>query len=133
MNLLRARSALSRSKGAARTFACGSLSSILRSRAFFSVSSRSLIQAPDFSMDELALLKRRSTFHRLHQRRNLDGREIGEGVRHRVWQNDLVVVPHRPAGIDDVRDVSLALRRLGPQQRLAGAGKHLRGVVLVEQ
>src|SRR6266436_2525640 len=46
MNLLRARSALSRSKGAASTFACASLSSIIRSRAFFSVSSRSLISAP---------------------------------------------------------------------------------------
>src|SRR5438552_214870 len=46
MNLLRARSALSRSKGAASTFACMSLSWIIRSSAFFSVSSRSLILAP---------------------------------------------------------------------------------------
>src|SRR6266568_2325861 len=43
MNLLRARSALSRSKGAASTFACASLSSSMRARALFSVSSRSLI------------------------------------------------------------------------------------------
>src|SRR5205807_9991892 len=43
MNLKRARSALSRSKGAASTFACASLSSIIRSRAFFRFSSRSLI------------------------------------------------------------------------------------------
>jgi hypothetical protein len=33
-------------KGAASTFACTFLSSIMRARAFFSVSSRSLIQAP---------------------------------------------------------------------------------------
>jgi hypothetical protein len=46
INLLRARSALSRSKGAASTFACTSLSSIIRARALFSVSSRSLIKAP---------------------------------------------------------------------------------------
>src|ERR1700754_3891137 len=46
MNLLRARSALSRSKGAASTFACASLSSIMRSRAFFNVSSRSFTSAP---------------------------------------------------------------------------------------
>src|SRR5580693_5063651 len=46
MNLLRARSALSRSKGAASTFACASLSSIMRSRAFSSVSRRSLIPTP---------------------------------------------------------------------------------------
>ena len=59
-------------------------------------------------MDELALLKRRSTFHRLHQRRNLDGREIREGIRHRVWQNDVVVVPDRPAGIDDTGNVDAA-------------------------
>src|SRR5215216_3688663 len=43
MNLLRARSALSRSKGAASTLACASLSSSMRARALFSVSSRSLI------------------------------------------------------------------------------------------
>src|SRR4249920_1714860 len=44
MKLLRARSALSRSKGAASTFACASLSSVKRARAFLGVSSRSLIQ-----------------------------------------------------------------------------------------
>src|SRR3954453_5661649 len=44
MNLLRARSAVSRTKGAASTYACASLSSIMRSRAFFRVSSRSLIR-----------------------------------------------------------------------------------------
>src|ERR1700731_2269165 len=43
MNLVRARSALSRSKGAARVLAKASRSSVMRSRAFFSVSSLSLI------------------------------------------------------------------------------------------
>src|SRR6266699_588293 len=38
-----------RSKGAASTFACESLSSIMRSRAFFNVSSRSLIWAPSLA------------------------------------------------------------------------------------
>jgi hypothetical protein len=50
MNLLRARSALSRSKGAASTFACTSLSTIIRSRALCSVSSRSFIWA-SFALD----------------------------------------------------------------------------------
>src|ERR1700687_5409070 len=45
MNLSRARSALSRSNGAARVFAKASRSSAMRSRAFFNVSSRSLISA----------------------------------------------------------------------------------------
>jgi uncharacterized protein YbaA (DUF1428 family) len=43
INLTRDRSALSRSKGAASTFANASRSSAIRSRAFFSVSSRSLM------------------------------------------------------------------------------------------
>ena len=43
MNLIRARSALSRSNGAARVLAKASRSSAMRSRAFFSVSSRSLM------------------------------------------------------------------------------------------
>jgi len=45
MNLIRARSALSRSKGAAKVLANASRSSAMRSRAFFSVSSRSLMSA----------------------------------------------------------------------------------------
>src|ERR1700738_3170833 len=49
VNLLRARSALSRSKGAASTLACASLSSIMRSRAFFNVSSRSFMWAPSLA------------------------------------------------------------------------------------
>src|SRR5882757_2280387 len=44
-NLIRARSALSRSNGAARVLAKVSRSSAIRSRAFFSVSSRSLMSA----------------------------------------------------------------------------------------
>src|SRR6266481_10130167 len=48
VNLTRARSALSRSNGAASTLACASRSSIIRSRAFFSVSSRSLISGSCF-------------------------------------------------------------------------------------
>src|SRR4030081_3438611 len=46
INLIRARSALSRSNGAASVFAKASRSSAIRSRAFFSVSSRSLMSAP---------------------------------------------------------------------------------------
>src|SRR3979409_2178690 len=45
INLIRARSALSRSNGAASVFAKASRSSAIRSRAFFSVSSRSLMSA----------------------------------------------------------------------------------------
>ena len=45
----------------------------------------------------------------LQQRRYLDRRELGERVRDSVRQDDLVVVAHETARVDDVRDVSLAL------------------------
>src|SRR3982075_4207895 len=75
--------------------------------------------------------ERESTLHRIQQCRNLDGREIRERIRHGVWQNDLVVVPHRPARIDDVRDVSFALGWFRPQQRLPRKRKHPGGVPFV--
>src|ERR1700688_3133006 len=61
MNLARARSALSRSKGAASVLAKASRSSVMRSRAFFSVSSRSLIRA---SLSLAARLHRREGYRR---------------------------------------------------------------------
>src|SRR3981081_3728343 len=75
--------------------------------------------------------ERESTLHRIQQCRNLDGREIRERIRHGVWQNDLVVGPHRPQRIDDVRDVSFALGWFRPQQRLARTRQDLGGGGLV--
>src|SRR3981081_3769273 len=77
--------------------------------------------------------ERESTLHRIQQCRNLDGREITERIRPGEWHKVLVVVHHRPARIDDVRDVSFALGWFRPQQRLARTRKHLGGIVLVEQ
>src|ERR1700730_5972920 len=54
---------------------------------------------------------------------------IGYGVR----QNDLIIVPHRSAGIDHVGNVAFALRWLRPQQRFDRTRQHLGGIVLVEQ
>src|ERR1700755_1704686 len=71
--------------------------------------------------------------HRLHQRRYLDRRKVGEGVRYRVWQDDLITVPHGSAGIDHIGNVSLALGRLGPQQRFARSRQHFGWVVFVKQ
>ena len=63
--------------------------------------------------------RKSSVFKTLHQRGNLDRREFGEGVGDRIWQNDMVAVPHCSACVDDVGDVSLALRWFRPDQRLA--------------
>src|SRR5690242_18074130 len=67
------------------------------------------------------------------QRVDPDGGEVGKGVRDRVWQHDEVAVPQGTAGIDHVRHVTFAFGGLGPDQRLARARQHLRGIGLVEQ
>jgi hypothetical protein len=60
--------------------------------------------------DELA-----SSIHRRDQGGDLDGREVAEGVRDRIREDDLVAMAHRAAGIDHVRHVSFALGRVGTQ------------------
>ena len=53
--------------------------------------------------------------HRRYQGGNLDCREIAEGVRNRIRKDDLVTMAHRATGIDDVRNVSFAVGRVGAQ------------------
>ncbi len=57
--------------------------------------------------------------HCLQQGCDLDRRKVGIGVGNGVGQNNLIMVPHRPAGIDHVGNVALALGRLRMQQRFA--------------
>src|ERR1700730_617846 len=68
MNLIRARSAFSRSKGAARVLAKASRSSTIRSRAFINVSSRSLISAP-LSVGRVILIGAKRNWHKTHDDR----------------------------------------------------------------
>src|SRR5947207_13494307 len=63
-----------------------------------------------------------SSAQSLHQRRNLDSRKIGEGVRHRIWQNDLVAMAQRAATINDVGHIPLPFGFLGTDQRLTPSG-----------
>src|ERR1700736_2826550 len=60
-----------------------------------------------------------SPFHGLHQRGNLDCCEIGESVRDRIGQDDLVIVPHGATCVDYVGNVPFALGWFRPNQRLA--------------
>ena len=71
--------------------------------------------------------------HRLQQHGDFDRREIGKSIGDRVGQNDLVVVSHGSACVDDVRHISFALGQLGLNQRFARSCEHLRGIHLVEE
>jgi len=71
--------------------------------------------------------------HRLQQHGDFDRREIGKSVGDRVGQNDMVIVPHGSARIDDVGHISFAFGQLGLNQRLAGSCDHLRGIHSVEE
>src|SRR5260370_7674291 len=68
MNLIRARSAFSRSKGAARVLAKASRSSVIRSRAFINVSSRSLISA-QLSVGRVIWIGAKRNWHKTHDDR----------------------------------------------------------------
>jgi len=45
----------------------------------------------------------------LHQRGDLDRREIGEGVGDGIGQNNLIAMPHGATGVDDVGHVTFTL------------------------
>lgn len=63
-------------------------------------------------------------FHRPQQRIDADGREVGEGVRHCVGQNDPRPVADRATGVDHVGHVTLALGWIGVNQRFARPGDY---------
>jgi len=58
-----------------------------------------------------------STGKGIHQRCDSYCCETGEGVRYRVGQNDLVVVAHGAASIDDIGNVTLTFARIGTDKR----------------
>ena len=51
--------------------------------------------------------------HRLHQRGDLERREIGKGVGNRIRQNNPIIMFQGAAGINHVWDIPLALGRFG--------------------
>src|SRR5437588_5185915 len=74
-----------------------------------------------------------STTQSLHQRRNLDRRKIGEGVRDGIGQNDLVAMAQSTAAVDHIGDIPLPFGLLGANKRLTRSGKNFGGVLLVEK
>src|SRR6476620_5844959 len=74
-----------------------------------------------------------SSAQSLHQRRNLDSRKIGEGVRYCIGQNDLVAMAQRAATINDIWHIPLPFGLLGASKRLTRSGKTLGGIFLVEK
>src|SRR3546814_13228114 len=59
-----------------------------------------------------------------------DGRK---GVRYGIGKQDALSDLDGAARIDDVRDIAMALRGRGLDERYARAPEHARGIVLVEQ
>src|SRR3546814_7745173 len=59
-----------------------------------------------------------------------DGRK---GVRYGIGKQDALSYLDGAARIDDVRDIAIALRGRGLDERYARAPEHARGIVLVEQ
>src|SRR5690242_16266461 len=76
--------------------------------------------------------ERSSCFHGFHQGGDLDRCKVGKGVRDSIRKDDLVLVSHRSTGIDDIRNVSFALGRIGTEQRLVQTSEYLRRILFIE-
>jgi hypothetical protein len=60
-------------------------------------------------------------------------REIGKRVRYGIRQDDLVAMAHGAAGVNNVRHVALAFRRLRVNPGLARTRENLGGIFLVKE
>src|SRR6185437_6109971 len=123
MNLLRARSALSRSKGAASTFACMSRSSIMRSRAFFSVSSRSLILVSFNGRGSAPRCRRESHAYTDPAAGAIDQWRVGINRSHEKARIAAGFLFHQP-------DLPAAISAAAEAERYAGAAAVVAGTVV---